>query len=203
MKRQTATQQTVFNDQEFADRYARKHLKMARKFGREYSEKLKNHGFQKGRILDAGCGFGETLHYLAKNFPETELIGMDLSEPLLEIARSHNSQSDFLNKIEFINADVHNIPYPDEYFDVVLSINMVHLVDDPLKMLQELERVLHKNGYLFIADIRRSWLGYLEKEFKSGLTVEEARKLFSETDLREGNLTSGLLWWRLEISGSS
>jgi ubiquinone/menaquinone biosynthesis C-methylase UbiE len=201
MKRHTATRQTVFNDQEFANRYARKHLKMARKFGREYSEKLKKHGFQKGRILDAGCGFGETLLCLARNFQETEAIGIDLSEPLLEIARSSASQSEFLNRIEFIQADVYDIPYPNEYFDVVLSINMVHLVDDPLKMLHELERVLRKNGYLFIADIRRSWLGYLEKEIKSGLTVEEARKLLNDSNLREGNLTSRLLWWRLETGG--
>jgi ubiquinone/menaquinone biosynthesis C-methylase UbiE len=84
MKRHTPKRDPVFDDLSFAKRYAKKHLKMARKFGQEYSRKLKNKVFETGRVLDTGCGFGETLICLADNFPNAEFTGVDLSEPLLE-----------------------------------------------------------------------------------------------------------------------
>ena len=55
----------IFNDKEFAQRYAERHQKMANSFGNEYARKLKARGFSSGKILDAGCGFGGTLLHLA------------------------------------------------------------------------------------------------------------------------------------------
>jgi len=57
MKQSPPTQQSVFNDKDFADKYAKRHRKMAENFGKEYADKLASRGFQKGKILDAGCGF--------------------------------------------------------------------------------------------------------------------------------------------------
>lgn len=198
MKRHTPKRDPVFSDPAFAERYEKKHLKMARKFGEEYSRKLQNKGFQTGQILDAGCGFGGTLICLAKNFPNAECIGVDLSEPLLEIANLEAAEANVLDRVEFQKADVHTLPSPDNHFDVVLNINMLHLVADPVKMLNELERVLRDDGHLFIADIRQSWIGYVEPEFKSALTVAEARALLDESTIRKGMLNTGFLWWRYE-----
>jgi hypothetical protein len=61
-----------------------------------------------------------------------------------------------------------------------------------------MERVLIPDGFLFIADLRRSWLGLIEKEIKSALTLEEARDVISQSELREGTFSSDLLWWRFE-----
>jgi cyclopropane fatty-acyl-phospholipid synthase-like methyltransferase len=52
---------------------------MAQKFGQEYSRKLAARGFQKGRILDVGCGFGGTCLVLAEKFPHSQVVGIDLS----------------------------------------------------------------------------------------------------------------------------
>ena len=95
-------------------------------------------------------------------------------------------------------ADVCNIPHPDKWFDVVLNINMVHVVEHPIQMLDELERVLADNGFLFVADIRRSWVGFLEREFLSALTVGEAERLLRESTIRKGVMTFSTLWWRYE-----
>jgi ubiquinone/menaquinone biosynthesis C-methylase UbiE len=75
---------------------------------------------------------------------------------------------------------------------------MVHLVEHPVRMLNEIERVLIPGGFLYIADLRRSWLGSLEREIKSGLTIAEARQLFNSSNLRPGDFAWGLLWWRFE-----
>lgn len=202
MKRHIPKRDPVFNDSAFAGRYAKKHLKMAQKFGEEYARKLTTRGFQKGRVLDSGCGFGETLIYLAKTFPEAEFAGVDLSEPLLELAISSAAKANVSGRVEFKKADVHNLPYPDDHFDVALNINMLHLVTDPLKMLDELERVLRDDGHLFIADIRRSWIGLVEPEFKSAFTVAEARAILDKSATRKGMLIAGFLWWRFETKNS-
>ena len=67
-----------------------------------------------------------------------------------------------------------------------------------VRMLDELERVLKPGGYLFVADIRRSWVGLLDKVFKSALTLDEAKALFRKSKLRDGVFSSALLWWRFE-----
>ena len=75
---------------------------------------------------------------------------------------------------------------------------MVHLVENPIRMLNEIERILAPGGHLFVADLRRSWLGLLESEIKSALTIGEARDLFGESKLRNGTFRWSLLWWRFE-----
>jgi ubiquinone/menaquinone biosynthesis C-methylase UbiE len=198
LKRLPPDRDTVFSDQAFASRYAKRHAEMQRKFGKQYAEKLRVKGFTKGRILDAGCGFGETLIRLAESFPEAVLSGIDLSDPLLDIARSKATRAGLSERIEFKKADVCSTSYPDKYFDVVLNINMVHVVENPLQMLDELERILAVDGHLFIVDIRRSWIGLLEREFFSALSVTEAEQLLNGSKLRKGKMTSTMLWWRYE-----
>ena len=83
-------------------------------------------------------------------------------------------------------------------FDVAININMLHLVDDPIRMLNEIERVLVPGGYLFVSDLRRSLLGYVEDEIRSALTIPEAKSLFEESELRHGIFRWGLLWWKFE-----
>ena len=75
---------------------------------------------------------------------------------------------------------------------------MVHLVEDPVGMLNEIERVLAPDGSLFVADLRRSWAGLFEREVKSALTLEEARDLFGKSNLRGGTFSRSFLWWRFE-----
>jgi len=102
-------------------------------------------------------------------------------------------------RARFKKGDVQQITYGDNTFDVVLNINMVHLVKDPVKMLNELERVLVPEGILFIADIRRSWVGLFETEFRSALTLDEAKELFNRSKLRDGIFSSSFLWWKFEV----
>ena len=198
MKRSPSVHEGVFDDEDFAEKYAKKHKGMAEKFGREYSEKLSSRGFQKGRVLDAGCGFGWTDIILAQKFPDSEVVGIDLSEPLLRRANQAAQSANLDERVRFEKADVQQIPYADDSFDVALNLNMVHLVEDPVRMLDEIERVLAPNGLLFVADLRRSWAGLIEREIRSALTLEEARDLFSRSKLREGVFSRSFLWWRFE-----
>lgn len=198
MKRAPLDHDRVFSNQDYAETYARRHKKMSEMFGREYARKLSSHGFRKGRIIDIGCGFGATNLVLAEKFVDSEIVGIDLSEPLLRLARQATEATNTGERVRFEKADVHQIPYKDDSFDVVINVNMVHLVEEPVQMLNEIERILVPGGFLFIADLRRSWLGLVERPIRSGLTMGEARNLLNLSQLRKGNLSWGFLWWRFE-----
>jgi len=75
---------------------------------------------------------------------------------------------------------------------------MLHVVEDPILMLNEIERVLSKDGIFFIADIRKSWLNIIEKEIKNAYTINELRELIDKSNLRKGAEEINLLWWKYE-----
>jgi len=198
MKRLALTHNHVFSDKNFAQRYARHHQNMTEKFGHEITKKLHATGFQKGRIIDVGCGAGGTAIVLAQSFPDCEVFGIDLSEPLLTIATASATAANLSEQVKFEKADVQHIPLANNNYDVAINLNMVHSVEHPFLMINEIERILKPDGFLFIADLRRSWLGIIEKEIKSALNIPEARELFDKSNLRKGVFTSELIWWRFE-----
>jgi ubiquinone/menaquinone biosynthesis C-methylase UbiE len=197
MKQSPLIHDRVFSG-DFAEEYARKHRKIAERFGHKFAETLAVRGFETGRILDVGCGFGATAIVLAQRVPRSEVVGIDLSEPLLDLATQAAQSNGMGERVTFEKADVQEIPYDDNSFVAVLNLQMLHIVEDPIAMLDEMERVLLPDGILLMADIRRSWVGLLDKVFKSGLTVEEATALVRRSNLRQGTFSSDLLWWQYE-----
>ena len=79
-----------------------------------------------------------------------------------KLARQAAVEVNLGGRVRFDKADVYQIPYLEDTFDVVLNINMVHLVDNPIQMLNEIERILIPGGFLYIADLRRSFLGLFD-----------------------------------------
>ena len=203
MKRVPTRQERDFQDEAFAQRYANGHIKMGERFGCEYADKLSARGFRGGRIIDVGCGPGATALVLAERFPNSQVLGVDLSEPLLRIATQHAQDAAMGERVRFEKVDAHELPYDDDSFDVALTLNTVHLVTDPVRTLNEIERVLAPGGFVFIADLRRSWLSLVEPEIKMAFSLPEARDLFARSQLRPGNFSSSLLWWRFEASPST
>jgi ubiquinone/menaquinone biosynthesis C-methylase UbiE len=171
---------------------------MAETFGRRCGAKLRKAGFVQGGILDVGSGHGATNLALVGMFPDSQFVGIDLSDPLLALAREAAQERGLSERVLFQKADVHEIPFEDNAFDVVLNANMVHLVDDPVRMLDEMERVLAPGGFLFVADLRRSFLGLLEREIRSALSVREARGLLQRAGVQGGVFSASLIWWRFE-----
>ncbi len=129
--------------------------KIAKKYEKKYgelseSEKPYLYAFyqltesEKPKILDAGCGTGRDLAYL-ENL-SAELYGVDLSEGMLNLAKNK------LKNTSLIKADIRKLPFPDNFFDGVLSIaSLVHLPHkEKAKAINEFWRVLKPNGVLYI-----------------------------------------------------
>jgi len=188
-----------FNSPEFAHIYIKKHSKIQEKLGFQYAKKLNDLNFKKGMILDSGCGFGAMDIILAKQLPECEITGIDLSDHLLEHANQLSAEYNLGKRTNFISGDVTCLPFEENVFDVAFSINMVHWVNDPVKMLGEIRRVLKPDGKLVIKDLRYSWLKIFEDEIKYAFNVEKAANIISEADITGGSISSSMLWWEYEI----
>ncbi|HUW15006.1 MAG TPA: methyltransferase domain-containing protein [Anaerolineae bacterium] len=117
----------------------------------------------------------------------------------MQIANQVAQEAALSGRVTFEKVDVQQIPYDRDSFAAVINLQMLHSVEDPVAMLNEMERVLAAGVHLFLADIRRSWLGLLDKTFRTSLTVPEAAALVEQSDMREGRFSSSLLWYRFEV----
>lgn len=195
MKKQPLMHPRVFDDEKWAASYAKRHAKMGKKVGKKYANFLSKRGFKSGKILDSGCGSGAILIETCHTFPKVEAIGMDLSEPLLEFARKSAEKEGISNRVSFQKGDVESLPFENGFFDVIINANMLHIVENPVKMLNEIERVLAPKGVLIFGDIRRSWIGYLMPIFKTAYTLEEGKEVLQQSNLRPWKLEKGFFWW--------
>ncbi len=104
--------------------------------------------WQKGRLLNVGCGHGPDFPPFAQSF---ELYGADISLKMLELAHKYAEKFNF--KVELKQADARQLPYPDEYFDFAIAAASLHHIEgkeERLKAFNELKRVLKPSGEVFI-----------------------------------------------------
>jgi len=101
-----------------------------------------------GKILDVPTGTGILTYEKYKKLNNSKIICMDYSNDMLGIAKARFENNN-LNNIECKQGDVGNIPYENETFDLVLSMNGFHVFPDKEKAFMEIKRVLKNNG-LFI-----------------------------------------------------
>ena len=101
----------------------------------------------KDRVLDIGCGCGETSRIAARQAPEGEVLGVDISAPMLAQARSR-AEEEGLTNLRFVEADAATAPLPDAYHDLVLSRFGVMFFDDAEAAFKNIVRSLRPGGRL-------------------------------------------------------
>tara|TARA_B100000700_G_scaffold331081_1_gene461269 strand:+ start:241 stop:912 length:672 start_codon:yes stop_codon:yes gene_type:complete len=104
---------------------------------------------EEAKILDIGCGKGFLLYDILKCLPHAEVHGLDISSYAIQ-----NSKEEIKEKIQLGNSN--NLPWPDNYFDLVISITTLHNLHnyDLEKSLIEMERVGKSNKYLCVESYR-------------------------------------------------
>ena len=140
---------------------------IARQFGKEFFDGERRHGYggfyynprfwkpvipdfikhfnltEKSSVLDIGCGKGFMLHDLVKAVPGINVTGIDISDYAIE------------NCIESMKphlqvADARELPFPDNSFDVVISITTLHNLnrEDFIVAINEIERVSKEKSFI-------------------------------------------------------
>jgi len=151
-------------------------------------------------ILEAGCGTGRLCCLLAKDVPNSRVIGMDISPNSLKIA---NFMKDYLqiSNVSFETGNLFQMPYSDNYFDVVFNEGVIEhfsLNDKPnyIDALREMIRVTKKGGKIIVAvpnwynfphTLYKWTLNKLGKSFRYGyeksFRYSELMKLYSDHSL--------------------
>ena len=116
------------------------------------------------RILDVGCGPGDVLFMLRKRSGKAaELFGVDASEDMIAVAERRDRIRGA--GVDFRVSVAETLPFPDEYFDIVVSSLVFHHLPRATKehACREIFRVMKSGGTTIISDLGRpsTRLGYI------------------------------------------
>jgi protein-L-isoaspartate(D-aspartate) O-methyltransferase len=128
------------------------------------------------RILDIGCGKGFLLYDFTKVVPGLEIYGLDISTYAVEHAKP-----EIKDRLTIGNAN--NLPYPDQSFDLVYSLNTFHNLYcfDLFAALKEMQRVSRKHKYICVESYRTE--------------REKANLLYWQVTCEAFNTPDEWAWW--------
>lgn len=109
------------------------------------------------KILDLCTGTGTNAINIAKANPSAKIIGVDLSENMLKVAREKADKADTKN-IKLYKMDATKLDFKSNSFDKISLSLILHEMNDELrsKILNEAKRVLKKDGKIIITEWERS-----------------------------------------------
>lgn len=109
------------------------------------------------RALDVGCGRGRALNLLAELYPNSEFVGIDLSQEAIDYATNEADQQGLSNVI-FLAKDLSDFDKdnPDEQFDFITTFDAVHDQAKPLNVLKGINNTLKDDGTYLMQDIHSS-----------------------------------------------
>ena len=101
-----------------------------------------------GRVLDVGVGTGLELPMFG---PNVSITGIDLSEPMLEIARKRVQSQNLGNVEDLLVMDAMDLKFPDASFDAVIGPYVLTVVPEPERTLDEMARVVKPGGDIILS----------------------------------------------------
>ncbi len=160
---------------------------------------------ENSKILEIGPGPAWISILLVKKKPSIKLIGLEISEDMISIARQNIKNEGVEDRIEFIKGDAKNmVDIKNNSFDAVITHDSLHHWEDPIAVFNEISRVLKKDGIFYISDGRRD-LGigakiifqiaklivpkniryYWKTSIMAGYTPEELEEILNKSNLQD------------------
>ena len=139
------TPQNIYDDPDFFAGYSR-----LERFGPGWTKAYEYRDFMAllpdvagRRVLDLGCGVGRLAHHLAE-CGASEVIGVDLSERMLVLARAECSHP----RLSYVRESIEQVRYPPDRFDLVVSSLAFHYVEDYQGLIRRIAGWLVPGGIL-------------------------------------------------------
>lgn len=143
-------------------------------------------------FLDLGCGTGEMIKIILEHNKMKKAYGSDISPKMIEVAKKKLP--------EFVNlkiGDSENLPYANEYFDVVFCNDSFHHYPKPENVIAEVFRVLKTGGTFIICDCWQPYLGRVIMNAYMKHSKEGDVKIYSQKELvRLLHSKFGMVMWK-------
>lgn len=183
-------------------------------FFRPLSMKIMDLGIERGALLDVACGPGHLLAETGKRADELKLYGVDLSPNMLDVARRNLSNRLPGRSVTLAIGSMYELPFGDETFNLVISTNVIHFAEQPVKYFNELFRVLKPGGAGFVSGFRRdtpgalytvaklqsrylTWRGHLldggARVIESSYIKEEIDEFLKSSNITDYDIDTGLM----------
>lgn len=116
-------------------------------------------------VLDIGTGTAQIPLELCRRKSDCRVKGVDLSMPMLDLARVNIEQAGFLPRISVERVDAKRLPFEEGSFHAIISNSIIHHIPDPMVVLAEAVRVALAGGLVFFRDLMRPQSGKEVAEF--------------------------------------
>ncbi len=146
------------------------------------------------RILDAGCGTGEAASRLAELFPRARVLGVDIVDAHLDLARSRYAS--LASRLTFEHQSIYALPVADGTFDLTVCRHVLHSIPHADRVIAELARVTRRGGYLHLIPEDYGMLHFQRGALDPGVFWYQVPASFgaaTHTDLFIGRNTYGIL----------
>jgi ubiquinone/menaquinone biosynthesis C-methylase UbiE len=169
---------------------------------------------QAGEVLEIGPGPGFIAIEIARLLPDVHIIGLDLSETMIEIATGNAQEHGVSERAEFRAGDASKMPFEEASFDFVISSGSLHHWKEPERIFREVHRVLKPGCQALISDLRsdapqdevREFAAQIDSQFMrwglrhsfgEGYTVAEAEQLvdgipFASVHIKSESISMGI-----------
>ena len=126
-----------------------------------------------GIILDIGTGPGYLPIEIAKASSSIKIVGVDLSRRLIQIAQSNALKAGLADRLTFQTGNAAQLRFGNSSFDMVISTGMLHSLKNPVKVLQEIYRVLRAGREAWVFDPAKVISQVDRKRWKASLNQRE------------------------------
>jgi len=162
--------------------------------------------FEGGKLLEIGPGPAYVSIQIAKRLPKVEIIGLEISDTMIEIAKKNAKEHEVSEKITLKKGDASKMPLEDSEFDFVITSGSLHHWKKPTQVVDEIYRVLRPGCRALVSDLMKDapkekvddfankidsklmrW--GLKHSFKESYTARQIEQMIKSTHFREIEIT--------------
>ena len=173
-------------------------------------------GITYGLALEIGPGPGYLGLEWLKKTESTILLAVEISPEMTKIAERNAREYGLEGRVKYVKGDAHQIPFDDNTFDGVFTNGSLHEWSQPIRVFDEVYRVLKPGAKYFISDMRRDMNPFVKgfmklmvkpKEIRPGFvssinasyTTDEIRSILDQSNLKESVVAKTFMGF--EITG--